>query len=260
MTIVLKKGLLIIDRGSREKEVRDELDEIAQIAKEKGGYHYSNYCFLEVVPPFIEEGILNCIRENVDFITVVPYFLYPGLKLKESVKQTATLANKLNLNLVITKPLSYSQFLPAIILERIEKMKKDKNILYKNSECDVLIIGHGSSDRRAKDAFIYTVNEVKKNFRNVGHCFLELDFPNIEQGLLHLIKSSPKIILVMPYFLHRGIHIKNDVIKEISNALTKYDFADIHISTHIGVDEKMINLVLERAKESENRRNKTWSG
>jgi len=254
MTVVLRKGLLIIDRGSREKDVRDELDKIAQIAKEKGGYYYSNYCFLEVVPPFIEEGILNCIREKVDFITVVPYFLYPGLKLKEAVKQTAKLANKLNLNLVITKPLSYSQFLPEIIMERIEKMKQDKNILYKNSECDILIIGHGSSDRRAKDAFIYTVNEVKKNFRNVGHCFLELDLPNIDDGLLNLFKSSPKIILVMPYFLHRGIHIKSDVIKEISNALTKYEFSNIHISKHIGVDEKMINLVLERAKESENRR------
>lgn len=253
MTVVLRKGLLIIDRGSREKDVRDELDKIAQIAKEKGGYHYSNYCFLEVVPPFIEEGILNCIREKVDFITVVPYFLYPGLKLKEAVKQTAKLANKLNLNLVITKPLSYSQFLPEIIMERIEKMKQDKHILYKNSECDILIIGHGSSDRRAKDAFIYTVNEVK-NFRNVGHCFLELDLPNIDDGLLNLIKSSPKIILVMPYFLHRGIHIKSDVIKEINNALTKYEFSNIHISKHIGVDEKMINLVLERAKESENRR------
>ncbi|MDX1372368.1 MAG: CbiX/SirB N-terminal domain-containing protein, partial [Nitrososphaeraceae archaeon] len=233
MTVDLRKGLLIIDRGSREKDVRDELDEIAQIAKEKGGYYYSNYCFLEVVPPFIEEGILNCIREKVDSITVVPYFLYPGLKLKESVKQTANLANKLNLNLVITKPLSYSQFLPEIIMERIEKMKRDKNILYKNSECDILIIGHGSSDRRAKDAFIYTVNEVKKNFRNVGHCFLELDLPNIENGLLNLIKSSPKIILIMPYFLHRGIHIKSDVTKEISNALKKYEFSNIHISKHI---------------------------
>ncbi|MFB5598848.1 MAG: sirohydrochlorin chelatase [Nitrososphaeraceae archaeon] len=250
----MRKGLLIIDRGSRELEVRCELDKIAHKAKERGGYHYSNYCFLEVVPPFIEEGILHCLHENIEFITVMPYFLYPGLKLKETVKQTANLAKKLHLNLVITKPLSYSQLLSTIIIDRIEKLKKDKNIFYKNSDCDVLVIGHGSSDKRARDAFIYTVKKIKNHFRNVEPCFLELDSPNIEQGLFSIIQSRPKIILVMPYFLHRGIHIKIDVTNEIKKALIKHGFSNIFISDHIGVDEKMVDLVLERAKESENRR------
>ena len=53
----MKRGLLLIDRGSREKEAKEELDIICKRIKEKGNYEVSNYCFLEVIPPFIEEGI-----------------------------------------------------------------------------------------------------------------------------------------------------------------------------------------------------------
>ncbi len=50
----MKRGLLLIDRGSREKEAKDELDLICKRVKEKGNYEFSNYCFLEVIHPFIE--------------------------------------------------------------------------------------------------------------------------------------------------------------------------------------------------------------
>jgi hypothetical protein len=48
----LKRALLIVDRGSREPEVNQELSEICSLLKLKGNYDYSDYCFLEVLPPF----------------------------------------------------------------------------------------------------------------------------------------------------------------------------------------------------------------
>jgi precorrin-8X/cobalt-precorrin-8 methylmutase len=71
---------------------------------------------------------------------------------------------------------------------------------------------------------------------------------------LSLIESNPKVILVMPYFLHRGIHIKSDVTNELTKVIKKYHFSNIYISDHIGVDKKIIELVLDRTTESENRR------
>jgi sirohydrochlorin ferrochelatase len=55
----------------------------------------------------------------------------------------------------------------------------------------------------------------------------------------------------MPYFLHKGIHIKNDVIKEVKNALNNHSFSNILIADHIGVDDKIVNLILQRANEVE---------
>ena len=60
----MRRGLLLIDRGSKEKEAKEELDFICKKVKEKGSYVFSNYCFLEVIPPFIEEGVKKCLNQQ----------------------------------------------------------------------------------------------------------------------------------------------------------------------------------------------------
>ncbi|HEX7140862.1 MAG TPA: CbiX/SirB N-terminal domain-containing protein [Nitrososphaeraceae archaeon] len=249
----MRKALLIIDRGSKELEVQEELVKISNRAKEKGGYIYSNFCFLEVIPPYIDEGIRNCLNKNVDLITVMPYFLYPGMKLKDAVKRTAAISKEKRVKLVITKPLCYSEILTFVIVDRLFKLKFSNDIQLKDKECDVLVIGHGSSDRRATEAFIFTINAIKQYYRNVEYCFLELEGPTIQEGINSIIKKNPKIVLIMPYFLHKGIHIKNDVIKEVKTALKSHTFTNILIADHIGVDDKMVSLILQRANEAEKR-------
>ena len=59
----MKKALLIIDRGSKMKEVQDELQITCDLIKEKTEYDIVGYCFLEVIPPFIDEGIRRCIAK-----------------------------------------------------------------------------------------------------------------------------------------------------------------------------------------------------
>jgi precorrin-8X/cobalt-precorrin-8 methylmutase len=252
---LLKKALLIIDRGSREPDVKLELQDICSIAKRKAGYDYTNYCFLEVLPPFIEEGIKKCLDNGADFITIVPYFLYPGMKLKDSVKQSAKIGQIKNLKIVITKPLSYHYIIPQIVNDRIHQLKSEQKIQYSDSECDILLVGHGSSDKNARDAFIYTIDNLKPFYRNVNFCFLELDKPNIDEGIKNVIlQNNPKIILLMPYFLHKGAHIKHDVITDVNAAVEKYRFKNIFMTKHLGVDEKLVDLIVERAREIEEKR------
>lgn len=249
----MKKALLIVDRGSREADVRQELEEICLLAKRRAGYDYSDYCFLEVLPPFIEEGLTRCIDSGASFITLMPYFLYPGLKLKDAVKQSARIGHNRNLKMAITKPLSYHPMMSQLIVDRLNELKNSKGITYSNEDCNILLIGHGSSDRNAHDAFIHSANAIRSYYRNVHFCFLELDHPNIEEGIEQSIATNPKVILMMPYFLHRGAHIKKDVVKDVNAALAKFNFKNAFMSRHLGVDEKLVNLVIERAKEAEMR-------
>ena len=249
----MKRALLVVDRGSREPEVRKELEEICQIARKKAGYDTSTYCFLEVVPPFIEEGVRNCIESGAEQITVMPYFLYPGMKLKDTVRRTALIIKEQNLKIVIARPLSYHSLMAQLITERITELKNEKNVVHDDSECDVLLIGHGSSDKNAHDAFVFTAEAIRPRYRQVHYCFLELDSPNIEAGIAGALAGRPKAILMMPYFLHKGAHIKRDVLQDIEAALTKHHFKQAYLSRHLGVDEKLVNLILERTSEVEKR-------
>lgn len=249
----MNKALLLIDRGSREPEAKEELAQLCTMIRDESEYAYVDHCFLEVIPPYIEEGINKCISNNVDSITVMPYFLYPGMKLKDSVKKTARICYDRKIKVVITKPLSYHTTLESLIRDRIRTAREKNNVLLSNDKCDILVIGHGSSDRSARTAFVHTVNSLKPDFRSVTFCFLELDEPRIANGIDKIISNKPSTVIIVPYFLHKGAHIKNDVVKDINSALENYNLENInvHVTEHFGVDPKLVNLVLERAKEAE---------
>lgn len=249
----MNKALLLIDRGSREPEVKQELQELCAIVARKAAYDSVSYCFLEVVPPFIEEGINKCLEAGVNQITIMPYFLYPGMKLKDSVKKAARIMKDRKLRIVISKPLSYHSLLASLICERISEVKTTKGLNLEDSQCDVLLIGHGSSDRNAHDAFMNAAAAIRPLYRRVHHCFLELDSPNIKSGISDAIRAEPRVIIMMPYFLHKGAHIKRDVVEEVEASLAQHHFKYAFMARHLGVDEKLVELVLERATEAERR-------
>jgi sirohydrochlorin ferrochelatase len=245
--------MLIVDRGSREPEVREELEEICSAVRRTcpGKYGYTTYCFLEVVPPCIEDGISKCITNGADFITIIPYFLYPGMKLKDSVKKAASISMGKDIRVAIAKPFSRNTRMIDVVVNRVHEAKLEHALQLSDLECDLLLIGHGSSDRRAREAFDYVVEILKAYFRSVRYCFLELDKPDIMEGIRNSLASSPKCLLVVPYFLHKGSHIKYDIIREINTSIRGQNPTNMYLTKHLGADCQLANIVLERAIEVE---------
>ena len=116
----MKRGLLLIDRGSREDDVKHELQYICDQVKQKGKYQVSGYCFLEVVPPYIEEGIRSCLLEDVDSLTIVPYFLYPGRKVKAAVDSASKFQSQTKVKLAISRPMNNHRSLNTLVDEKIQ--------------------------------------------------------------------------------------------------------------------------------------------
>lgn len=232
------------------KEVQEELSNTCAFVKNKSDYYYVDFCFLEVLPPYIKEGLRKCIEKGVDSITVVPLFLYPGMKLKDAVTQTSSLIIKEKIKSVIAKPLSYQPVIPEIVYQRINSIVKEKTFEF-STNFSILLIGHGSSDRRARDAFLFTVNSLKRYYKNVTYCFLELEPPNIDEGIRESLTFKPDSIVVVPYFLHNGVHIQKDILIDINKALEKYQFDNLVITKHIGVEPSIIDLILNLAQEAE---------
>jgi sirohydrochlorin ferrochelatase len=51
--------------------------------------------------------------------------------------------------------------------------------------------------------------------------------------------------------LHEGAHVKTDINNDLKPALEKSNIKKVCITKHLGTDKKMIDLILERAKEVE---------
>ena len=248
----MKRGLLLIDRGSRENEVKDELELICQRVKDKGNYEFSNYCFLEVILPFIEEGIKKSLTSEIDSLTIVPYFLYPGKKIKAAVNEAIKFQAKTDVKFVVSKPMTMHKTMINLVDNRVTTSLETNGIKIAKKNVDVLIIGHGSKDPNAQLSIKYVVDGLRSTYRNVDHCFLEIEQPNIAQGITKCEKDNPEVLVIVFYFLHEGAHVKRDIYDDLNPALEKVKLNKVLITKHIGTDEKIIDLIIERAKEVEN--------
>jgi sirohydrochlorin ferrochelatase len=247
----LKRGLLLIDRGSKEREAAEELEIICKQVKDKGGYAFADYCFLEVTLPYIDDGIKKCLKTDIDSLTIVPYFLYPGKKVKAAVTEAMKYQSTTNVKFLVTKPMSMHMMLVKLVENRIKSALDKGGVSLPNDKVDVLVIGHGSKDPHAKMSIKYVVDELGHSYRNVDYCFLEIEEPNIEHGVETCKKRDPEVLVVVFYFLHEGAHVKTDINADLRPALEKHNLKKVLITQHIGTDQKMIDLIIERAHEVE---------
>jgi sirohydrochlorin cobaltochelatase len=247
----MKRGLLLIDRGSKEAEVKDELSAICKRVQEKGKYEFANYCFLEVVPPFIEEGIQKCVQSNIDQLTIVPYFLYPGKKVKAAVREAVRFQAGTNIKFVFTKPMSMHEAMVDIVRSKVSSALAKNGIKMPEKDVDVLIIGHGSKDPNARMSIQYVTDKLLPTYRNVSYCFLEIEEPTIEQGIQRCQADKPEVLVIVFYFLHEGAHVKRDIYGDLNPALEKFKIKRHIITDHIGTDEKMIDFIIARTREVE---------
>lgn len=247
----MKRGLLLIDRGSREREASEELELICKKVMEKGNYVFTDFCFLEVEPPYIEDGIEKCLKEDIDSLTIVPYFLYPGKKVKNAVTDVMKFQKDTEVKFVVTKPMSMHKILVDLVDNRIHTTLKENKINLPKNEVDVMIIGHGSKDPNAQLSMNYIVNDLKPNYRNVSRCWLEIEQPDIFEGIKKCQKDGPEVLIIVFYFLHEGAHVKTDINNDLIPALENSTLKNTFITKHLGTDEKMIDLIIDRAREVE---------
>lgn len=243
-------GIILIDRGSRDEDVKHELSELCRLVKDKGRYSYATYSFLEVTEPSIEHGIQECKDKAIEFLTIVPYFLYPGLKMKLAVCKSARIAREMGLKFVITRSLNYHELLIRLVRLRVSEAKSIHDIREDDILCNLLLIGHGSSDINARRTFESIADALRPYYRSANICFLELDRPNIREGIM--LSSNCSNLIIMPYFLHNGTHMKHEIKDEINDAL-KDVRCKVAVARHLGVSSIMAELVVERAREVESK-------
>lgn len=248
----MKRGLMIIDRGSREREAEEELEIICEKVKEKGNYDFTEFCFLEVVPPFIEDGMEKCLKKDVEQMTIIPYFLYPGRKVKIAVADAMKYQKDTKIKFLVSKPMTMHKTLVDLVDNRVTTTLKENSIDIPKENVDVLIIGHGSKDPNSGYSIDYIVDELKSSYRNVSRCYLEIEGPTIEEGIQACEKNNPEVLIIVFYFLHEGAHVKIDVNNDLLPALDNANLKKTFVTKHLGADEKMIDLILERAREVEN--------
>ncbi len=80
-------GVLVLAHGSRNNETEATLERIVAYAREDLGIAHIEPAYMEFREVNLEKGLLKLVNQGITQITVVPYFLFEGIHIKEDIPQ-----------------------------------------------------------------------------------------------------------------------------------------------------------------------------
>ncbi len=115
----------------------------------------------------------------------------------------------------------------------------------------ILLMAHGSRIPEANDAAREIAAMVKEitGYEIVEVSFREQHLPNIQAGIDACVAKGAERVLLMPYFLFIGAHVREDLPEEMAEAKKRYPHVEFAMGTHLGVHRKLAEVVVERIAE-----------
>ena len=116
----------------------------------------------------------------------------------------------------------------------------------------ILLIGHGSRAEGAKESQYRVAADLKSSGRySLVECaFLEISQPDIPAGLSICREAGANRIVVVPYFLHMGTHVRKDLPRIIGDWWLANSEVEILDSAPLGYSPKITELVEERINQA----------
>jgi len=78
-------AILLIAHGSRRAEANADVNHLADRIRERGVYPCVETAYLELAEPNIETGGVRCVEHGATNVTLLPYFLSPGVHVREDL-------------------------------------------------------------------------------------------------------------------------------------------------------------------------------
>jgi len=115
----------------------------------------------------------------------------------------------------------------------------------------ILLMAHGSRIPEANDA-VHAIAAMVKEMTGCGIVevsFREQHLPNIQQGIDACVAQGAERVLLLPYFLFVGAHVREDLPAEMAEAKKRYPGVEFAMGKHLGVHRKLAEIVIERIGE-----------
>lgn len=115
----------------------------------------------------------------------------------------------------------------------------------------LLLIGHGSRAEQANEGMFRIAGMIRKagGFTIVECGFLQLCPPTIEEALGRCIAEGAERVLMVPYFLHTGIHIREDLPAVVRELREHYPHVEMTLGAELGDDPLLAQVVMNRVEE-----------
>ncbi len=236
-----KKALILIGHGSLRKASGAAMIRLAALARKRGMAELSTAAFLNFSKPTLADSVARCVRKGATEIFVQPYFLIQGYYVETSLPEQLEEVSKDYPD--ISFELGHSFGFQDALLE----MVKDRYMTTytENPKHGLLLLAHGTPHPTANEVIVETLDAMKK-FPEVAAGdmgYMEINTPDIAQGVDNLVGQGMNEITAIPYFLQLGRHVVNDLPEAIEAAQKKHSKVKIHLTDYLSYDEKILDAI-----------------
>jgi sirohydrochlorin cobaltochelatase len=123
----------------------------------------------------------------------------------------------------------------------------------------ILVLGHGSSLPYNRELVESLAKMISKNHPGpVRTAYLNMNHPNIQEGLESFAGTKVNMVVALPLFLAHGVHTRQDIPRELGvdeqkrrgRVLIGGDEVEVVCAEPLGVDECIAALACKRAEEA----------
>ncbi len=117
----------------------------------------------------------------------------------------------------------------------------------------LILLGHGSRATGASDDMERVAMGLKGrlDYEIIAICQMSGKGALFPEVFETCIRQGADRILVLPYFLHRGIHILQDVPRMMRETAARFPGVKVVLGNNLGFDEAIVDIVMKRIEESE---------
>ena len=117
----------------------------------------------------------------------------------------------------------------------------------------LLLIAHGSRQPEANADLSRLADELRQigRFAIVEPAYLELAEPDIDSGAANCVKPNVKRVILLPYFLSAGVHVRRDLTVARDRLAARFPAVTFLLAEPLGPHPLLAEIVLQRASEAE---------
>ena len=117
----------------------------------------------------------------------------------------------------------------------------------------LLVLVHGSPRPVANETMFRVVEtlktrpEVQERFPIVAVGFMECNEPTIPDAIDHCVADGATSLTAVPYFLHTGTHVCDDLPTLLEEAQTRHPGVTFRMGDYLGMSPRLTDLLITRA-------------
>lgn len=117
----------------------------------------------------------------------------------------------------------------------------------------LLLIAHGSRNADANNDLLVLAEELRLQgtYEIVEASYLELAEPGIEAGGCRCVSLGAERVILSPYFLSAGVHVRRDLQNHRAVLAAKFPGVTWLLAEPLGRHPALTSIVVQRAREAQ---------